>query len=335
MEFWDREREIEYLKRYIKSEPNAILFVYGPKSSGKSTLLMEVIDQLMADEEFSSSHTVYWFDLRGTLVSNYESVVDLFFVDEESARRLDKTFKFGINMFITAEVEVKRLMKEKRLDPFRYMERVLREDEKTGVIVFDELQKLKEVYLNSPSNQRPLVKELFNFFVRLTKVLHLSHVIVMTSDTFFIERVYTDSTLKNTSRFYRVDFFDDDTALRILKSKFPEDVSREIVDWIGGVPWMLEEVMESDEPKIIVEELYEQEKARLFDFLVNYRDENEVKKVLKEIIEGVFKLSRENLGVVRDLVEAEVLFYDPVNIVVKFQTKLDERAAEEILEMDR
>ena len=28
MEFWDREKEIEYLKRYIQSEPNAILFVW-------------------------------------------------------------------------------------------------------------------------------------------------------------------------------------------------------------------------------------------------------------------------------------------------------------------
>ncbi len=39
MKFWDREKEKEELKAYLKSEPNAILFVYGPKSSGKSTLL--------------------------------------------------------------------------------------------------------------------------------------------------------------------------------------------------------------------------------------------------------------------------------------------------------
>ena len=39
----------------------------------------------------------------------------------------------------------------------------------------------------------------------------------MTSDTFFIERVYADSTLKDTSEYYLVDFFDDETALKILK----------------------------------------------------------------------------------------------------------------------
>ena len=47
------------------------------------------------------------------------------------------------------------------------------ENGKRSVIVFDELQKLKEVYLNGDERQRPLVREVFNFFVRITKVLHL------------------------------------------------------------------------------------------------------------------------------------------------------------------
>ena len=53
------------------------------------------------------------------------------------------------------------------------------------IIVFDELQNLKkEVYINGDARQRPLVRELFNFFVRITKILHLAHVIVMTSVRF-------------------------------------------------------------------------------------------------------------------------------------------------------
>ncbi|MCD6363040.1 MAG: ATP-binding protein, partial [Synergistetes bacterium] len=38
MKFWNREKEIKWLKKYLQTEPNAILFIYGPKSSGKSTL---------------------------------------------------------------------------------------------------------------------------------------------------------------------------------------------------------------------------------------------------------------------------------------------------------
>ena len=334
MEFWDREKEIGYLKRYIQSEPNAILFVYGPKSSGKSTLLMKVVEKLSKRKRFLNWYKVYWFDLRGKFISSYENVVDMFFMEREVLEDVEEEsgMKLNVLSFITVESRVKEHMKRKRLDPFEYMERVLKKN-KRNVIVFDELQKLKEVYLNSPSNQRPLVKELFNFFVRLTKVLHLSHVIVMTSDTFFIERVYTDSTLKNTSEYYLVDFFDDDTAFKILKSHgFSDEDARYIVDWIGGVPWMIERVISKGINT--VKELYEQVKSRVFDFLIDYQSEDEAKKVLKEIVKGDFKLSKENISVVRDLVEAEILFYDPINMVVKFQTKLDERAARELLEVN-
>jgi len=35
MKFVNRQAEISYLFHYFTSEPNALLFVYGPKSSGK------------------------------------------------------------------------------------------------------------------------------------------------------------------------------------------------------------------------------------------------------------------------------------------------------------
>ena len=343
MEFWNREREIEYLKRYIKSEPNAILFVYGPKSSGKSTLLMEVIDRLMVDEEFSSTHEVYWFDLRERLIANYEDVVDVFFLDEEAAKltiEKKRGTKFKILSFFEVETEHKKLLEQRRIDPFKYMADVLRESEKTGIIVFDEIQKLKDVYLNSPSNQRPLIKELFNFFVRLTKVLHLSHVIVMTSDTFFIERVYTDSTLKNTSEYYLVDFFDDDTTHEILRSKgFSEEDSRHIVEWIGGVPWMMERVISRGIN--VVEELLENAKASLRETLGSLYEEDpslkeEAVDLLKRLLRGEdIDLEGKDRKITRILVEKEILYYDPIKGEIRFQTKLDERAAKELLEVIR
>ena len=342
MEFWDREKEIEYLKRYIRSEPNAILFVYGPKSSGKSTLLMEVIDRLMEKEEFSQSHTVYWFDLRERLIANYDDVVDLFFLDEEAAKitiEKKRGTKLKILSFFEVETEHRKLLEQRRIDPFKYMADVLRESEKIGVIVFDEIQKLKGVYLNSPNNQRPLIKELFNFFVRLTKVLHLSHVIVMTSDTFFIERVYTDSTLKNTSEYYLVDFFDDETTLKILKDhKFSDEDARHVVEWIGGVPWMIERVISKGIDT--VKELFENAKASLREVLGSlYEEDPSLKEkaidLLKRLLKGEsIELDGRDRRMTRILVEKEVLYYDPVKARVKFQTKLDERAARELLEVN-
>ena len=57
MRFWDREKEVKDLKAHIESEPNSILFVYGPKSSGKSILAMKIMEDMK--EQVHS----YFYDL--------------------------------------------------------------------------------------------------------------------------------------------------------------------------------------------------------------------------------------------------------------------------------
>ena len=34
--FINREQDMRYLRQWLESEPDALLFVYGPKSSGKT-----------------------------------------------------------------------------------------------------------------------------------------------------------------------------------------------------------------------------------------------------------------------------------------------------------
>ena len=336
MKFWDREKEKKWLKRYLLTEPNAILFVYGPKSSGKTALLMEVIKELADQDEFLKGYDVYWYDLRGIVVSSYEDVLNIFFEDAESEALKEVEREFGIGIPNVATFRVKRKVmeeiKRKEVDAFRYMERKIASKGKKGIIVFDELQKLKDIYLNGGS-QRPLVKELFNFFVRLTKVLHLSHVIVMTSDTFFIEQVYTDSTLKNTTRFYLVDFFDDETARDILISEgFTESDASYIVDRIGGVPWIMEEIIESKDYEKALVELHNQTSSRIFESI---RGREDLKNILRKALSGenLYYLE-EGYDKVEELVEKEILFMDPIGREVKFHTRLDEIAAKELLGME-
>ena len=335
MKFWDREKEKKWLKHYLLTEPNAILFVYGPKSSGKTTLLMKVVEELADQDKFLKEYDVYWYDLRGIVVGSYEDVLNIFFEDAESEALKEVEREFGIGIPNVATFKVKRKVmeeiKRKEVDAFRYMERRMAYKGKRGIIVFDELQKLKDIYLNGES-QRPLIKELFNFFVRLTKVLHLAHVIVMTSDTFFIEQVYTDSTLENTSRFYLVDYFDDETTKKILISegiseKDAEHISKEI----GGVPWIIEEILESSEPYVVIENLRKQISSRMFEVL---RGKKKLKDLLKRVLNGenLYYLEGE-YDELRELVEKELLFMDPINKVVKFHTKLHELAARELLEV--
>ena len=42
--FVDREEEEEFLVEWFKGVPQRILWVYGPKSSGKTTVISYVID---------------------------------------------------------------------------------------------------------------------------------------------------------------------------------------------------------------------------------------------------------------------------------------------------
>ena len=168
MRFWDREKEVEYLKAYLESEPNAILFLYGPKSSGKTTVLEEVINRLRKEKKalFFERFRVLWFDLRAKMISSYESVVDMLFAgkDEFVEERIKEyRLKGGVEPVIAVEQKLYERIRERRIDPFEWLEGELRKEGKRVVIVFDELQRLRWVYMNSPSNQRPVVGELFNF----------------------------------------------------------------------------------------------------------------------------------------------------------------------------
>ena len=102
--------------------------------------------------------------------------------------------------------EIKKSLENKTLDPFVVMKKELIKIYKKGkqpVIIIDELQSLEDIYING---QRDLLKELFNFFVALTKESKLCHVIIASSDGYFMNRIYNDSKLSKTSSFYEVDY---------------------------------------------------------------------------------------------------------------------------------
>ncbi len=337
MRFWDREKEVKDLKAHIESEPNSILFVYGPKSSGKSTLLKYVAEILT--QENRNKYLFMWNDLRQRVLSDAQDVLKLFFRKKgwlkNMMEMIGSIVKFNP---YNIEVDPSKLVEilNGEIDPFEEMIRHIGKKASEGkkvTIVFDELQNLKDIYING---DRKFIDRLFNFFVAITKVEHLSHVIVMTSDTFFIEEVYTSSSLKNTSIYYLVDYFDDDTAKKILiEEGLSKDDAEYVVDMAGGVPWVMAEVTSNGDPKEKLMEIYDQIKSRLFGYIenkmINGEDEKITYRVLEKILKGLYPKTPEELREVRKLVQAEVLFYEPIKRKIKFQTKLDERAARELL----
>lgn len=102
--------------------------------------------------------------------------------------------------------EVKKSLENKTLDPFVVMEKELIKLVNKGkypVIIIDELQALEDIYMNG---QQSLLKELFNFFVAMTKESHLCHVVIASSDGYFLNKLYNDSRLTKTSAFYEIDY---------------------------------------------------------------------------------------------------------------------------------
>ena len=108
-----------------------------------------------------------------------------------------------------------------------------------------------------------------------------------------------------------------------------KDDAEYIVDMAGGVPWIMAEVLSNGNPKEKVKMLYKQTSSKVFETI---RGREDLKKLLKRALNGenLYYEERE-IDKVKELVSKEVLFFDPINRQVKFQTKLDERATRELL----
>ena len=198
--FINRAKEVHYLQSWIAEKPKNILFLYGPKSSGKTTLIYRFIEQNLSDGKYDIKH----FNLRKLLLVNYESFLRAFF-ELNPSDQIKETRQYDLKVF-KLSIETIKGLEAGNLDPFVVMERELEKINKKGkrsVIIIDELQALDEIYFNGG---RELLNEMFNFFVAMTKESHLCHVIIASSDGYFIERIYQDSKLKKTSEFMEVEY---------------------------------------------------------------------------------------------------------------------------------
>lgn len=202
--FINRKKELRFLQDWIEQEPENILFIHGPKSSGKTTLLYK----LLADYIDAGKYHVKHFNLREILIVNYRDFIQAFFGIDYSKSKEDVKEKreYDLKVF-KLSTEVLKGLETKELDPFAVMKKELEKLVNKGVnplIIIDELQALENIYMNG--GQQELIKELFNFFVSITKESHLCRVIISSSDGYFIEKMYNDSKLKKTSIFMEVNY---------------------------------------------------------------------------------------------------------------------------------
>ena len=344
IEFHNREKETKEIRDILDAEPSLITFAYGPINSGKTELINNLIKNL------PDSQKVFYINLRGRFISNYDEFVRVLFDVEHEARyeRIKEFLKPVVNVLpesysgipIPKDLFLK-LFKEKEVeDAFVYIETVLRafyKNDQNPVLVIDELQVIGDLKVDGL-----LIYKLFNFFVRLTKELHLAHVFVITSDSLFLEQVYTEAMLQGRSRYLLVDDFDHETTMGFLENYgFSEEEKELAWHYCGGKPVCLVELVNAKVNRKDVEneakkflKIRTSQILSIFDEIalgkVEYSEKaliDEFKNFEKEELVQYDKVTKEKIF----LVERNVLFIDPTQRTIKPQSRLNLLAVREVV----
>ncbi|ASJ15772.1 hypothetical protein A3L04_01130 [Thermococcus chitonophagus] len=216
--------------------------------------------------------------------------------------------------------------RDKPGDAFKYivtLTKELKDSGRTPIIVLDELQKIKDIKINGY-----LLYELFNLFISLTKENHSAHVFAITSDSLFIEKVFRETKLYGRARYFLVDDFDYKTTEGFLrKHGFSSEEIELTRKYFGGKPvFLIEAINNRENLKEFCEsqlslrkrQIKEIIKERDFKILREFKDKEEI--IIEELDEEI-----------ENLVENNVLFFDPVRGVLKPQSRLDLLAIREIV----
>ena len=348
--FIDREEEIEFFVDWFNEPPQRILFVYGPKSSGKTTVIEYVIEKKLLKENKRKKKSKYWvkyLNLREALIASYGSFLDTFFV-EVKEKESEKEGRIGINV-IGFKAELLEKVKKKQENLFKVFIRKIKEIAEGGarpILIIDEIQKLRDVYMANGNGERELLKEFLNFCVRLTKETHLSHVVILTSNTVFVERIYNDAKMKETSEFKKIDHLEKEKVEEWLKEEGLSDEDVNLVwEYLGGnisrILKMLRYYRKGKDLKKILEKERWLAYTEIDEYLSEFGEEETefLLKVAKEIVEkGYFSISglkADKRRFLQKWAEKEILFYDPLELKITGNSRIYEKGLELLLEKSK
>ena len=364
MKFFNREKEIKEVLSVIESEPQLIYFIYGPINSGKTALIKEVIRKLDLDKyipfyiDFRMKNIVDIDDFAEVLLEvrddievknleeSIERALEIILSNIKLLKGASVFFGMPINIPISEKVFQKFLdgisKKEKKVgNIYTYIEKLLlriRSLGKVPILILDELQMLKDISLNG---NRSLLKNFFQFLVGLTKAHHLAHVFCVSSDSLFIEYVYSATELEGRAKYILVDDFEKKETLEFLSFLEKEILKKEdflsqsekgkIYDLVGGKPVYLVSVISDLKTKALNEVLsylLQDEKQKIKYFLEDVQEKDI--KLYRKVID-VFQLFQDKLEIPDNLVKKSlkeflvnknILFLDPVKGILKPQSRL-------------
>ena len=338
-DFINRESEIEFFLDYFQKNPRRILWVYGPKSTGKTTLIEYVVENyLMNDVKYN----VKYINFRRNIISNYDNFLQTFIKkkDDSFFNSLDIKLQLG---FIQIDTDLYKKIQEKELDFFDGMKKVFLEssNNKKNILIIDEIQSLQDIYING---DRLLLHEFLNFCVSLTKELHISHVLILTSNTLFLNTIYQNSKLKETSEFKLINHLEYKDIEYWLTNNYQLSIfnSQLIYDYLGGSATRIKKFLDNrkryNSTKEQLEEMAEIAENEIDFFIQKNRLKSDkieqFEYVAKKIVKnGYFDNKRDKgyLEIISMFAEVEILFYDPIKNITTANSKIYVKAFERIL----
>ncbi|WP_456415992.1 ATP-binding protein [Methanocaldococcus sp.] len=350
MKFFDREKEINKIISIIAGEPNFIYFVYGPINSGKTALINEVINNRLNRNKY----VVFYINLRGIFISKYEDFIEVLFEEYSEDKKPLEIIKGLIkDIPVVSGIPIPKNTLDELLDKkspknvFKYITNILLELKNQGkqpILIIDELQKIDDMKINGF-----LIYELFNYFINLTKELHLCHVFCLSSDSLFIEKVYNVAMLDSGAKYVLVDDFNKENALKfmdflakeILNKNLSNEEKELIYSYVGGKPsdiYSVIDEMRYGELNNILNEMLKIEISKLKYFLEDIKEDNN-EEFYKEVV-NYLSLFKENYIIedikipkkIREfLIKKNILFLNPIEGTLKPQSFLVWNAIKRVL----
>jgi AAA+ ATPase superfamily predicted ATPase len=341
IEFHNREKETKDIRAILDRRPTLITFIYGPINSGKTELITHTI------EELPDEYVVFYINLRTKFLSSYDDFIESLFEIEMESEGTKRKRKETLAELVSSVTKVAGIPINKEFldyvfkdnkpkNAFSYILKLFEEVRATGkqpVLIIDELQKIGDVNINGS-----LIYELFNFFIDLTKEAHLAHVFVATSDSLFMESVYSEAMLEGRCRYLRVDDFDEATTTAFLEGHgFTEEEKALAWDYCGGKPICLVELVNTEEDrKGKAEEMLKIRKGQIEEIVYSLeaRDTEMFDAVMGLLSEFIGK---EKVGYkyisdeITFLVGKNIIFADSMNKELRAQSKLNLLAVREVM----
>jgi len=340
----DREEERRYIKDWFEKLPEEILWIYGPKSTGKTTIIEYIVENELFDDFKlfkSEKYNVKYINFRQKLFGNYDSFINsMTSTIDASSYSLTASFNLG---FFKIESKLYEDIKAKNVDLFDVLFDELKQSKKRNVLIFDEIQSLENIYVDK---ERELLHEFLNFCVRLTKETHLSHVVLLSSNTIFINKIYNNAKLKVTSEFYKIDHLSFNVVKEWLNDEgFSSDDIELIYDYLGGSIAHIQKLMRKlDQKEKSLKELLDEmvqfawSEVNLF-LEYSKKVDREEKEYFYEIIQDILnkgyyiktKDDDKIVSVIEKFCEIEILFFEPSNNQIYANSRVYEKAFERFI----